>query len=283
MIVVATSDWIPAPREAPRRIFAIGDVHGRSDLLLTLHRYAEGLLDATDAPPTLPAAMVHLGDYIDRGPDSVGALQAVLGWRHPHCVAVALPGNHEQIMLQFLDACEQGAGAADRQGETLALWAMNGGSELCAELGIVSLRDPAAVGAAVLARLAPLLPPLRALPAAVRFGPYLFVHAGLPRLPDGGVVPLAAVVGMAWRDEHPGRMAFRGRNSALWIREGFLDVETAWEDGVVVIHGHTIVRRGPEIRANRIGLDLGAFKTGRLAMIELAGRRMRFHVAERKG
>ena len=288
MTAIATSAWMPAPREAPRRLFAIGDVHGQSDLLRALHTHLESLLNAASPagpPVTEPVdgpVLVHLGDYIDRGPDSLGALRAALDWSHPRCEAVALPGNHEQIMLRFADTYQEGA-KPERQEDALALWVMNGGSEVCAELGILDITDPAVVGVALTTRLTPLLERLRALPAAAFFPPYLFVHAGLPRGVASRYVPPADVPGIDWRAERPGSTGFRGSRSPLWVREGFLDVVAPWPDDAIVIHGHTIVRHGPDIRPNRIGLDLGAFKHGRLAMIELSGARMRFHLAQRSG
>lgn len=142
------------------RVYAIGDVHGRDDLLARLHAAI-----ATDwaAAPAARAAVVHLGDYVDRGPDSPGVLRRIAGPPPiPGAESITLRGNHEALMLDAL--------APDAPAEARFLWQVNGGqATLNAYGGHVPERDREI---------------LRGLALSWRAGDYLFVHAGIdPRKP----------------------------------------------------------------------------------------------------
>jgi serine/threonine protein phosphatase 1 len=142
------------------RVYAIGDVHGRDDLLARLH---DAIAADWAAAPAARAAVVHLGDYVDRGPDSPAALRRAAGPPPiPGAESVALRGNHEALML---DALAPGAPAAAQ-----FLWQMNGGrATLSAYRGHVPEEDREI---------------LRGLALSWRAGDYLFVHAGIdPRKP----------------------------------------------------------------------------------------------------
>ena len=239
------------PRPAPRRtvpdrcrVYAIGDIHGRLDLLRTL----EGLIrDDAAAAPEARKGVVYLGDYVDRGPDSRGVIEHLLAEPLAGFAAVHLIGNHESMMLDFLRDVAMGPG-----------WMWNGGDATLESYGVAapigwSDRDQleAARGG-----LSAALPPehrsfLDRLVRSHREGDYLFVHAGI----------------------RPGvDLDTQDPNDLIWIREPFLD-STA-DHGVVVVHGHTITRE-PELRDNRIGIDTGAYGTGRLTSVVLVGDQAR--------
>jgi serine/threonine protein phosphatase 1 len=231
--------------EPGTRVYAIGDIHGRLDLLAAL----EGEI-AADLSRSRPrrSVVVYLGDYIDRGPDSARVLDHLLDRPPPADRVVHLLGNHEDALLAFLD--DAGAGAA---------WMSFGGRETLRSYGALPDRGPPAPAWLVEAQDAL----ERAMPRrhrdflaglALRHaeGGYLFVHAGLR--PD---VPLDR----------------QKREDLIWIREEFLRSEADY--GCVVVHGHSI-RREPEIRPNRIGIDTGACFTGRLTAVVLEGDARRF-------
>ncbi|HEX9648265.1 MAG TPA: metallophosphoesterase family protein [Alphaproteobacteria bacterium] len=226
----------PPAAPAGTRIYAIGDIHGRADLLGELYR-----LIAADAAAVRGAGrrvVVHIGDYIDRGPDSRGVIELCLAHPLAGFLPVYLKGNHEQMMLDYLDGRNDGR-----------LWVMNGGGETLTSYGI----DPeTTLGPPVRAALTSALPEghrafLDHLALSARFGDYLFVHAGID--PERAIDD---------QDE----------DDMIWIRQPFLSSTTDF--GCVVVHGHTITR-APAVRANRIGIDTGAFGSGVLTALVLDG------------
>lgn len=223
------------------RIYAIGDIHGRADLLDRLYRLIRA--HAEDAPPGR-RVVVHLGDYVDRGPDSRGVIERVLAPPLPGFHAVALLGNHDAMMRDFLvDPLAAGPG-----------WLMNGAAATLASYGVAPPRridDEAALGQARFALL-------QALPAAHRAfldglapwhreGRFFFAHAGIRP-------------GVALDRQDP--------RDLIWIREEFLDSPS--DHGAIVVHGHTITPE-PAFRPNRIGIDTGAYRSGRLTALCLGG------------
>ncbi len=168
---------MPAPASLPpgRRIYAIGDIHGCLDRLLTLH---ERIAADLAARPVERPLVLHVGDYVDRGPDSAGVVRHLLRG-FPGAEVVNLMGNHEHMMLDALDAADPGA---------FDHWMQNGGR--------ASLRSwQVPNGAAGHARR-DLLPAehlrfLRGLALHHREGGYLFVHAGDP----AGRADRAAITG----------------------------------------------------------------------------------------
>ena len=217
------------------RLYAVGDIHGRADLLGYLH--ARIRLDASDAPePT--KVVVYLGDYVDRGPDSRGVVDLILGDALPGFRTVALRGNHEELMLEFLT-----------KPESARLWVMNGGDTTLRSYGV----DPKGGDCYwVRDRFAAALPAAHqgffaGLPLTHAAGDYFFAHAGIrPGVP----------------------LDSQATDDLLWIRDEFLN--SAADFGKVVVHGHT-PRRVPDLLSNRIGIDTGAFATGRLTCLVLAG------------
>lgn len=223
------------------RVYAIGDIHGRADLLDQLHDKIEA--DLGSAPEK--TVIVYLGDYVDRGADSHGVIERLTRSRFSNVETVALLGNHEDMLLQFMDA-PYGA----------SLWLSNGGD---ATLSSYKVKVPASFDELLFTQRALLgaMPRhhkqfLSSLPEQVQYGDYLFVHAGIkPGLP----------------------LDRQSREQMIWIRDVFLNSET--DHGLIVVHGHTIVHE-VEWRPNRIGVDTGAYTTGRLTalVLEGAGRRL---------
>lgn len=208
-----------------RRIYAIGDIHGCRDELATLHRMiAEDLM----VRPTTSAVLVHLGDYIDHGPDSAGVI-GILTAEIPvsGVTTVNLLGDHERMLLDAL--------AGDRAAATDWLW--TGGKAALISWGL----DPELPREEWLAALpAAHIAWLRGLPLAHREDDYLFVHAGIRP-------------GVTLRNQ--------AKDDLLTIRQPFLSTERNL--GMIVVHGHS---SGPSVTvtANRIGLDTGAGMGGRL-------------------
>lgn len=218
-----------------RRAYAVGDVHGRLDLLDALLEDIER--DARSRPPA-KTFVVFLGDLVDRGPDSAGVLERLSTYRPAFATPVFLMGNHEEFFLDVL------AGDADMVGN----WLTYGGRELAHSYGIsegwLLNASPQAIAAEVY-RLVPARHRefVRGFGDSFRFGDYLFVHAGIRP-------------GVALEDQLPRDMR--------WIREAFLEDRS--DHGVVVVHGHTIVEQVEE-RPNRIGIDTGAYETGILTAV----------------
>ncbi len=227
------------------RVYAIGDVHGRLDLLdELLWRILDDAARAADAVRHI----VFLGDLIDRGPDSAGVIERLAGEPPDGFGVLFLRGNHEAALLEFLTDTRVGPG-----------WLAYGGLATLASYGVPA---PAEDGrheglADTQARLRAALPPrhlrfLRDLRTSATIGDYLFVHAGV----------------------RPGVPLERQKvRDLLWIREEFLT--SAADHGKVVVHGHTITPE-PVVRPNRIGIDTGAYATNRLTCVVLDGTERRF-------
>jgi len=193
--------------------------------------------------------LAYLGDYVDRGHDSRGVIDLLLEDPPDGFERVFLKGNHEDMLLHFLAEPADGP-----------LWLINGGRETLMSYGV---RQAPGVGGIAFDTLrddfARALPPehrdfLLRLVLTHREGDYLFVHAGIR--------PGVAVEA---QDE----------NDLIWIREDFLLSDRPHDQ--VVVHGHTPTM-APEQRANRIGIDTGAYATGRLTCLALEGTERRFLV-----
>jgi serine/threonine protein phosphatase 1 len=226
------------------RVYAIGDVHGRLDLLERMH----GLIAAElVAWPVRRAVVVHLGDYVDRGPQSAGVVERLLDLSIGDAELVCLKGNHEDCLLQFLDG-DDGAETFMHYGglETMASYGVDA-SELL-ERG-----DFHRLAVAFAAHL-----PVRhrnffeMLPLRHAIGGYFFCHAGV-----------RPGVALAQQTDH----------DLIWIREPFLG--SAADHGKIVVHGHTPVDT-IESLPNRINVDTGAVFTGRLSAVVLEGDGRRF-------
>lgn len=223
-------------------VYAIGDIHGRLDLLDRIQRQI-----ADDAMHRAASCrqVIYLGDYISRGPDSARVVDRVREWLPEGFERITLKGNHEDLLLRFLDG----------EIETGRHWLDYGGLEAMAAYGVAiadrEARDDASVialGEDLAARIpASHLEFFRALQTSHRCGDYFFVH--------GGVRPGVPLQDQSARD-------------CLWIRKTFLNSDT--DHGAMVVHGHSISDQ-PEIRHNRIGIDTGAYRSGVLSCLVLAG------------
>jgi serine/threonine protein phosphatase 1 len=226
------------------RVYAIGDIHGRRDLLAILHEHI--LADSANGK-NIQKTIIYLGDYIDRGDDSAGVIDFLLGQMLPGFARVHLKGNHEEMLLMFLDDVSVGE-----------VWLWNGGDATMRSYGLdvpeynqLSVQSLDAL-AAWQRELADRIPPahldfLRRLRLHHTAGAYLFVHAGIR---PG--VPLAA----------------QNARDLMWIREPFLS--STVEHGLLVVHGHTIFP-SVSITPNRIGIDTGAVATDCLSCLVLEG------------
>lgn len=234
------------PSTGGRLVYAVGDVHGYARQLEAM--IGQIRADAARSAPGVRPMVVFLGDYVDRGPDSRGAIDLILGLRAADDFdVVALRGNHEDALLRFL--VEPSYAPA---------WIGNWGE---ATLRAYGVRPPSPVdlGAceAARARFAEALPRahrafLAGLALSVTVGDYLFVHAG--------VRPGVALDAQDPRD-------------LIWIRYDFLESDAAF--GKVVVHGHTPADT-PQLRPNRIGVDTGVYYSGTLTAVRLEGERQAF-------
>lgn len=222
-------------------IYAIGDVHGRDDLLETMH--ARIASDRRSRHPEADATIVHVGDYVDRGPDSLAVIDRLMGGVAGF-ETICLKGNHEAMML----AC---AGTDDRP--VWSTWRANGGDATLRSMGVGGLfggcnsaRLTEALGAARLGWL-------RSLPLFHRTADALFVHAGIV----------------------PGRpLELQDEEDLLWIRDEFLNSDA--DHGFLVVHGHTPMET-PDLQRNRLGIDTGAVFSNRLTAAVLGeADRVRF-------
>ena len=236
-------DFVEAPASLPpgQRIYAIGDVHGCLDRLTALH---ELISEDIAARPTAEPLLIHLGDYVDRGPDSAGVVALLAaGPPIPDVPTINLMGNHENMMLAALVSDEADA---------TSLWLANGGADSLLSWGVPRSAQPKEWPA----RLPlPHLVFLRDLALRHAAGGYLFVHAGIrPGIP----------------------LQQQSRHDLMWIREPFLSSKQDF--GVVVVHGHT-PKQEPVVRPNRIGIDTGAVMGGVLTCAVLEDDRLGFLTA----
>jgi serine/threonine protein phosphatase 1 len=238
----------PVPAQAPagRRIYVVGDIHGRADLLRQLHAMIRA--DSAQHRNRHPV-VVYLGDYVDRGLESRQVIDMLLDEPLQGFEQIHLLGNHEQAMLDFLE--DPTIGPA---------WLYYGGAATLYSYGINAQAKPPEGTerfshlSAELARQLPArhLRFLRRLALHHSEGDYLFVHAGIrPGIPIERQQP----------------------EDILYIRDEFLNFAETY--GHIVVHGHTITN-DPDVRPNRIGIDTGAFATGRLTSLVLDGPDRRF-------
>jgi serine/threonine protein phosphatase 1 len=241
-------------------VYAIGDVHGSYELLKEL--LAAVARDYASRAKGRRPILIFLGDYIDRGPQSTSVLETLLWLQRRNDIEThLLKGNHEQGLLAFVDSPQEGAA-----------WLRFGGVETLGSYGVAPPELEKGPQDYVRARdeLLEAMPAshlrlLQRLELMAIIGDYAFVHAGIR--------PGTALKAQTERD-------------LLWIREGFLDHPQAFEK--IIVHGHTWLGEDPQMLANRIGVDTGAFATGVLTALRLddgqrgilqAGRRAQWHWA----
>jgi len=237
----------PGTIPAGQAVYAIGDVHGRLDLLDDL--LIRIRQDADNHPSDSARSLVFLGDCIDRGSESRGVIERLLADPLPGFATVRLMGNHEEAMLAFLDGENDGLDWLSFGGlETLMSYGVRLRSLPRTEEAVRALRG--ALAEAVPARHVEFI---RASVLHHSVGDYLFVHAGV----------------------RPGiSLERQTATDMMWIRDDFLRARIPLP-GRVVVHGHTICDL-PQNRGHRINIDTGAFVSGRLTSLVLRSGERRF-------
>lgn len=227
---------------AGERYYVIGDIHGRLDLFAALTKAIEA--DDREADPA-DTIVILLGDLVDRGPDSAGVVAHAREWQQLRKLRI-LAGNHEEMFLHSFE---------DK--EVLRSFLKFGGRETALSYGIPrSVYNNAGLDE-LLALMQEAVPQedrdfIAGFEDYVVAGDYLFVHAGIdPRRP----------------------LEEQRRQDMRWIRERFLRHDEPHPH--MVVHGHTIAEEIDE-RRNRIGIDTGAYRTGRLTALVLEGEERRY-------
>jgi serine/threonine protein phosphatase 1 len=228
----------PATLPPGQRVYAIGDIHGCLDRLVSLH---EAIAEDMVARPVAHTTLIHLGDYVDRGADSAQVIDWLINQPPvPADAIVNLMGNHEFMMLSALAGVDK---------EAPSHWMLNGGADSLLSWGI-SRTVPPTEWASRIPRQHLLF--LRDLEIRRHIGPYLFVHAGIrPGVP----------------------LDKQSRQDMMWIREPFLSSRA--DHGAVVVHGHT-PKREPVVQPNRIAIDTGAVLGGALTCVVLEEDKLGF-------
>lgn len=234
--LLAADDFVPRGK-AGCRAYAVGDIHGRLDLLDDLLQRIECDIAQRAERRTF---IVFLGDLIDRGPASAAVVERLRIFRPEAATPVFLSGNHEEVLIRILRG-ERGV---------LPNWLKFGGAECASSYGIDSAQLAGIDEMAALEMVRAKVPQshrefLESFGDTFRFGDFLFVHAGIRP-------------GIAVEDQDVADLR--------WIREPFLT--DAKEHGFVVVHGHTIVERVEE-RRNRIAIDTGAYRSGVLTALAI--------------
>lgn len=255
MMYASTTHWIDAPRALPegRSLYVIGDVHGCADELVAMQQH---LRAAIAHHPDRVATIVHAGDYIDRGPDILRTLDALLeeGRRDDGIERVHLVGNHEQFLIELI------GGDAALSRDFVVAWYDNGGEYTMRELAVpgygrlLDSGDVHELGRRAAQALGPeRVAWLLGLSPMHRVGDYVCVHAGIDPAVD---------------------LDAQDFTDLLLIREPFL-AGKGWTHPFCVVHGHSISM--PVVKPHRIGVDAGCWRRGVLCAVQIEGRRLRFH------
>lgn len=222
-----------------RRVYAIGDIHGRNDLLQQL--LAKIVRDDGERGAA-ESEIIFLGDLVDRGPDSAGVLDTAMQLKEKAGNVRFLMGNHEEVYLA----------AATGNEKSVRFFNRIGGRETILSYDI-SRKDYIELNMAQLAERIPALFPREHIDFVSGFedqiiiGDYAFVHAGIrPGIP----------------------LSEQRKKDLRWIREEFLAIEEPHEK--VIVYGHTISDDVVEA-GNRIGIDTGAYYSGKLTALGLQG------------
>jgi serine/threonine protein phosphatase 1 len=228
------------------RTYAIGDIHGHLDLLRDAHeKIARDRLLTGDRE----APVIHLGDLVDRGPDSRGVIEYLQAGQAAGEPWVVLKGNHDRMFAGFLDdPAWQDPGL---RSELSWLHPRLGGAATLGSYGVRAAGDRPV--APVHAEAVAAVPQshrdfLAGLPVWRQRGVVVFVHAGI----------------------RPGvAMEAQSETDLVWIRKGFL--EETGDFGVLVVHGHTALD-APRHYGNRVNIDSGAAYGGLLTTVVVEGR-----------
>ncbi len=227
-------------------VYAVGDVHGRLDLLSRMH--ADIARDI--ASHGRDWRIIQLGDYVDRGPDSAGVIDFLIGRSAQTGRVVSLAGNHDTGFLDFL-----------AQPDAEGLFARYGGVETARSYGVaLELDDPVAFRAGARA-LGDAVPAghrgfLAGLAFSAVFGDFFFCHAGV----------------------RPGvALEAQDRQDLIWIRGDFHRHQGLYPK--VIVHGHTPVAQA-QILPNRVNVDTGAYSTNHLTALVIDGAQKRLLTVE---
>ncbi|MEO1795390.1 MAG: metallophosphoesterase [Pseudomonadota bacterium] len=236
--------------EAPAATYVVGDVHGEVRLFDELETLIRE--DAAKAAPDAPILLVAVGDVIDRGPASASMLDRLVERTNDGLERISLLGNHEAMFLEFLEAPDGKAPWLRYGGrETLMSYGMSPDPVLGFDLSSRALRQ--LVDSHVPASHVELL---RSMPVSLRLPGYLICHAGvnptaqLARQSDDDLI---------WGNPHD-------LDSAPFNSAAVVDLIT---HRLMVVHGHVPERRA-EKWDRRIGVDTGAYATGRLSAVRLS-------------
>jgi serine/threonine protein phosphatase 1 len=220
------------------RIYAVGDVHGRADLLRQMFAAIDSSLESH---PVKNVVQVMLGDYIDRGPHSREVIDTLLA-RARRYRMIYLKGNHESYAVRFLS-----------DPTVLSEWRQVGGIHTLLSYGLrPSTRDDPVTQRQIAQAFRAAMPEshhlfIRGLALSFTCGDFFFAHAGVrPGVP----------------------LARQCEEDLLWIRDEFLRHREDF--GKIIVHGHTPAKRA-DVRSNRINIDTGAYATGRLTCLVLQG------------
>ncbi|WP_321323546.1 metallophosphoesterase family protein [uncultured Parasphingorhabdus sp.] len=222
-----------------RRVYAIGDVHGRNDLLLQL---LDQIIKDDSERDNAESEIIFLGDLVDRGPDSAGVLDTAMRIREELGSVRFLMGNHEEVYLAAATGEEKSVRFFNRIGGRETILSYDISMKEYIELDMVQLAE----------RVRNLFPKehidfIASFEDHITIGDYAFVHAGIrPGLP----------------------ISEQRQKDLRWIREDFLAVQEAHEK--VIVYGHTISEEVVEA-GNRIGIDTGAYYSGKLTALALQG------------
>jgi serine/threonine protein phosphatase 1 len=226
--------------EGGQVVYAVGDIHGRADLLAMVFEAIDHDIAHDDAAGhgARDIVEIYLGDYVDRGPQSRLVIDMLIERRHDHH-AVCIAGNHEAVFFGLL----RGEGA-------YADWAPLGGRETVLSYGLTPGDLAAMAPAEQLAALTAAVPEdhrrfFASLVLNRVVGPYTFVHAGIR--------PGVPIEEQSARD-------------LMWIRRDFIDKDVALD--TIVVHGHTPMPE-PDFRPYRINIDTGAYASGRLTCLKI--------------
>ena len=247
------TQWTKAPMVSQSRqmIFAIGDVHGHADELMALHTVVRSEIDSQTE---FQHSVVHLGDYIDRGPDSKRVLEILCSGIERKVDEVFLVGNHDQFLIELIDLDP----SLDRC--FINNWYDNGGVATMRSLGVAGYgrllesNDLEELHARTILALGPALVAfLKNLKPMHKIGNYLFVHAGIDPSVDLEAQEFADL---------------------LLIREPFLSGSKSWRHPFCVVHGHSISM--PSVYSHRISTDAGCYQNGALCAVQIKENLLRF-------
>lgn len=230
-----------------QRLYCIGDIHGRYDLLQHLHTFISDDTDGYQGDVTI----IYMGDYIDRGPASKDVIDCLLSNTFPTFKSVFLMGNHEQVLLEFLNAPNTPRASG---------WFSFGGLSTLASYGVQIIGIPHSGQLKGIQKEFQRNLPESHLEFYQQLKPfyetegYYFAHAGVrPKV----------------------KLSRQRPEDLLWIREDFL--ESTVFHGKVVVHGHSVSAE-PVVRDNRIGIDTGAYGSDVLTCLVLEGKEQRFYL-----